>query len=146
MITEQQSTDLILFASICGYLQDGTMQLGMTSKEIQISQELGKQGIELFENIVNRLPSTACKSLLKRIKDCEIAVIPKDKVKKKVGEKELTVKREWLDDLTEQALTFCDTCTRDYKRCNLRKTFKKLEVATCTDEKGICEFKLKGDD
>ena len=141
-MTEQQKTDLILFASICGYLQDGTMQLGMSSKETEKSQEIGKQGIELFQSIVDRLPSSDCKSLLKRIKDCEIAVIPKDKVKKKVGEKELTVKREWLDDLTEQALTFCDTCTRDYKRCALRKTFKKLEVEPCSTDKGRCEFKM----
>jgi hypothetical protein len=140
-MTDQQKTDLILFAAICGYLTEGILQLGMKDQEIIKAQELGKQGLELFESVVNRLPSTDCKKLLKCTKTCEIAVIPPDKVKKRVGEKELTVKRENLDELAEQALTFCETCTRDYKRCALRKTFKKLEVAPCHDETGKCEFK-----
>lgn len=140
-MTDQQKTDLILFAAICGYLTEGVLQLGMKEQEIIKAQELGKQGLELFQTIVNRIPAQDCKKILKATKTCEIAVIPPDKVKKRVGEKEITVKREYLDTLTEQALTFCETCTRDYKRCPLRKTLKKLEVAPCHDEKGKCEFK-----
>lgn len=141
MITEQQKTDLILFAAICGYLTEGVMQLGLRDNEVEEAQELGKHGLELFQAVVNRIPAQDCKKILKATKTCEIAVIPPDKVKKRVGEKELTVKRTYLDDLTEQVLTVCETCTRDYKRCQLRRTLKKLEVATCHDEKGKCEFK-----
>ncbi len=141
MITEQQKTDLILFASICGYLTEGVMQLGLKGEEAETARKMGEKGIELFQKIVDRLPVEDCKRILKATKTCEIAVIPPDKVKKKVGEKELTVKREWLDELTEQALSFCETCSRNYKHCGLRKTLKKLEVAACHDEKGRCEFK-----
>lgn len=140
-MTEQQKTDLILFAAICGYLEKGILELNLNLSEKILAKNLSIQGYQIYNSLVSKLSNSERKSILKKVDTCEIAVIPPGEVKKRVGEKELTVKRAYLDELTEQALTVCETCTRDYKRCALRKTLKKLEVAACHDEKGRCEFK-----
>lgn len=140
-MNSQLKNDLIIFAATCGMMVQGG-GYGFNEQEKAELKKMGEVGLKCFEQLVNRMPKVLCGELLKSIKTSEIAVIPVDQVRKRIGAKSINVKREYVDDLVEQALTFCEDCKRDYKRCRLRKTLKKIGVEPCHDEKGKCEYRI----
>jgi len=135
-------------SSVVEIMDDMLKTFPMTKTEHKYLATAKTSILKWLDSVFARIDGDLAQQLLKMLKSYEILLLPKLQVKTEVEKRKkifnaVTVNRDTLLDMAENALIGCENCTKkDYKECSLRKCFMELEIEPYDLNAEGCQYKV----
>jgi Zn-dependent M32 family carboxypeptidase len=138
LMNTKQKQEFILLASLLQMCQDITVEFNQDEAEL-IKQACGSLR-KALDSYSEKCAKTLLKEILTELKTSEVAVIKNDIKTKRTNV--VSVKKESLYVLAEQAMLWCNPCSRNPKACVLRKAFLELGIPQLEEGQPKCPYML----